>query len=527
MRSILSTISIVSILSFALSFSVLSQTISIPDTTADYDSEIQLPIRTSNITGLEIYSFYLEISYDQRVIDALSIATENSLAKNFELFVFKDSLGLIKAGFAGSGSLAGDGDLLFINFKVVGNIGDSTVVHVDYVEFGETELTGNALDGKVRITPTLLTAQIPDAAAATYSSVKIPILIGDISDYNIYSLGLVLSYDQHVLKLNTMTTDSALTDAWGNAYFNEGDSLTYISLAGTSSLVGSGVLLYLTFDVIGSLWDSTYIQITAIEFNDFVPEIILDSGLFRVNFEPPAEVIVTIPEMTTPKDTIITVPIFVSEVTGLGIDSVYLALAYDTKILTAIGARIAGTLVSLWPSPEFKTEQDRIYLTLAGSIPLSGSGALINIDFAAIGDYNTFSPISVDSVYIDNQRPQLVTKNGKVTINGPVRLEQLTAEQKIWFQLYPNYPNPFNPSTTISFQLANAGHVRITIYNAAGAQVKNLINADFDSGTHAANWDGKNDSGNLMASGIYMSRFEMITNEGKHLSQFQKLLLVK
>jgi len=74
--------------------------------------------------------------------------------------------------------------------------------------------------------------------------------------------------------------------------------------------------------------------------------------------------------------------------------------------------------------------------------------------------------------------------------------------------LYPNYPNPFNPSTTISFSLANPQFASLKIYNLKGQVVKTLLNSDLDKGNHKAVWNGTDDSGQKVGSGIYLYRLE-------------------
>ncbi|HWR83234.1 MAG TPA: FlgD immunoglobulin-like domain containing protein [Candidatus Deferrimicrobium sp.] len=71
-----------------------------------------------------------------------------------------------------------------------------------------------------------------------------------------------------------------------------------------------------------------------------------------------------------------------------------------------------------------------------------------------------------------------------------------------------NYPNPFNPSTTISFELPVAGHVRLTIYNSLGQQVRTLVNEKMGAGGHLIEWDGTDDLGSRLASGAYFYRLE-------------------
>lgn len=72
--------------------------------------------------------------------------------------------------------------------------------------------------------------------------------------------------------------------------------------------------------------------------------------------------------------------------------------------------------------------------------------------------------------------------------------------------LFQNYPNPFNPSTTIEFALPNESQTIIEIYNVLGARVKILTGDHFEAGYHTAIWDGTNDAGNEVSSGVYYYR---------------------
>lgn len=71
------------------------------------------------------------------------------------------------------------------------------------------------------------------------------------------------------------------------------------------------------------------------------------------------------------------------------------------------------------------------------------------------------------------------------------------------FQLYPNYPNPFNPSTTLKFDLPEEGAVHLVIYNILGQRVRTLVNQVLPAGRHGIVWDGRNQAGNIVSSGVY------------------------
>ena len=88
--------------------------------------------------------------------------------------------------------------------------------------------------------------------------------------------------------------------------------------------------------------------------------------------------------------------------------------------------------------------------------------------------------------------------------------------------LYGNYPNPFNPSTTISYSLSNDTHVNIEIYNMKGQKVKTIKNEQQSAGDHIVVWNGKDDNGKHTASGVYFYKMRA----GK-FTQTKKMILMK
>ena len=74
------------------------------------------------------------------------------------------------------------------------------------------------------------------------------------------------------------------------------------------------------------------------------------------------------------------------------------------------------------------------------------------------------------------------------------------------FPTIANYPNPFNPSTMISFKLPEAGFAELAVYNLTGQKIRTLIAGEISSGVHEVVWDGCDDSGNPVSSGIFVSR---------------------
>ncbi len=85
-----------------------------------------------------------------------------------------------------------------------------------------------------------------------------------------------------------------------------------------------------------------------------------------------------------------------------------------------------------------------------------------------------------------------------------------------------NYPNPFNPKTTISFTLAKGSNVSLDVYNIKGQKVKSLTNSHYDNGTHSVNWNGTDNHNKFVSTGIYFFKLSS-GNETK----MKKMLLIK
>ena len=90
------------------------------------------------------------------------------------------------------------------------------------------------------------------------------------------------------------------------------------------------------------------------------------------------------------------------------------------------------------------------------------------------------------------------------------------------FELSQNVPNPFNPDTKISYALPEAGFVDVEIYNILGQKVKTLVNGYQDAGNYSVTWNGDDEYGSSVASGVYFYRF----NSGQY-KDIKKMVLMK
>ncbi|MFP6591693.1 MAG: FlgD immunoglobulin-like domain containing protein, partial [Candidatus Latescibacterota bacterium] len=120
----------------------------------------------------------------------------------------------------------------------------------------------------------------------------------------------------------------------------------------------------------------------------------------------------------------------------------------------------------------------------------SGDAELASIRFVALGD---------DPGVIDIVTGQVVNS---AHVGIPVRVEKARALPMV-AALHQNYPNPFNPSTEIRFDIPTARDVKLRIYNQLGQTVRTLVDHRMKAGTYTFEWDGSNQAGQGVASGVY------------------------
>lgn len=92
----------------------------------------------------------------------------------------------------------------------------------------------------------------------------------------------------------------------------------------------------------------------------------------------------------------------------------------------------------------------------------------------------------------------------------------------VTYELYQNFPNPFNPTTIIAYTLPEQSHILLTIYDMLGRKVVQLVDETQEAGAKSLRWNGQNASGKTMASGMYFYRLET-----KGFVATKRMLLIK
>ncbi len=152
----------------------------------------------------------------------------------------------------------------------------------------------------------------------------------------------------------------------------------------------------------------------------------------------------------------------------------------------------------------------------AHGIALDGSGGVYIVGMTESSNFPTLDQYQIDQGYQD----AFVTKIG----DFDVAADEVASDGIVpnGFSLYQNYPNPFNPSTTIEFYLDRASDVELHIFNTLGQEVRTIDLGRLSNGTHSTTWDGRDNSGQRLSSGMYFYRIKAGT-----LIETKKMIMLK
>ncbi len=185
------------------------------------------------------------------------------------------------------------------------------------------------------------------------------------------------------------------------------------------------------------------------------------------------------------------------EVKGLSAE-----IEFDPSELEFTGARLADGMLSPLGRVFFWYGEDAgralIDMAVLGTdVTLGGSGDVAVLSFRALADEYALDFASVRLRGAEND-----------ALAGEYAGIEAKPEVPTVFRLAQNSPNPFNPVTTIEYHVPNESPVSVRVHDVAGRLVRTLVDGPVEAGRHAVVWDGRNDSGEQVGSGVYFCSME-------------------
>lgn len=173
-----------------------------------------------------------------------------------------------------------------------------------------------------------------------------------------------------------------------------------------------------------------------------------------------------------------------------------------------------GTDLEIWINGDLNA-----FTSWSGKLLTASQDLMIAQMLPNNSNYNFKGNLDEVRIYDNTILPAEISK----LIDIPVAVKEEQKEQiPTETKLVSNYPNPFNPSTVINYLVSTHGIVKIDIYNLLGERIRGLVNEEMPAGNYVTRWEGMNDNGNFVSSGIY---FCILSN--KNSFSKLKLLLIK
>lgn len=419
--------------------------------------------------------------------------------------------------------------------------------------------------------------RIPEVSAVPGERVRVPVLVDDVSNLAIVSLALSVTYERGWLEgLGVETEGTLLEQVYEEGIrWEMGPGDIRVEVTSSVPLVGEGALVYLVFtvspsaepgimtrlllmeamvngapvgwvaegevgvtmvgDVSGNhqvtrsdaglvlLASVGAIALPAPDYPNLrvgVGDVDRDGDMDEVDAafmlqytedsSPPA--LLSLPDVHTSaelgalerrEEGSLVIPIWVSEVSNVLAGRISLSIegaGRPTRVVPGEG--MEGYVFG------HHVKGDSVYVAFAGRRSLSGSGRMVEL---------YFEPVEEEIGVI---RLTQVRLNGKEEAVGRGHLDASAVPGE--YRLCPNYPNPFNVGTVIEFGLARRGKVEVSVWDVTGQWTRGLVAKDLPIGYHRVVWDGRNDSGGDVGSGVYVCRLRV-----NGFSQVRKMVLIR
>lgn len=524
--------------------------------TASSGDTVTIPVNCSDLTGLSIYSVGIFISYDSTILEAIDANLSGTVVDPLTWGVPTTNIepGQILIAMAGTTPISGNGKLINIVFQVKGNADDSTTLHFEHVILNEGDPIASTSDGLLRVIGYYIKGNL-----YYYSSSSVAVnnatvfLTGEVNqnyvsdaqgyyeflnlpsgNYTVtpekdgdqknaispYDASFILRY--YVGTMNLTPYQYTAADVSGNGDITPYDAsyiLRYCVGAIPEFPVGADWRFIVhDFPIDDTNWTnaSGYRSYNPLESNqddqDFIGILYGDvSGNWVGSTNSGSNVIaqLRINDIHRTNNKKWLVPISMS-CCGIAYSGKFKLLVNNTDL------KFESGMIENFSSDELifaiHSAGGEISFAFASAQPLNNQEIKINLLFEEL---ETVTPVASDFEFVD---VTIDDKNTTVTVVENESIHELPVD----WQLSQNQPNPFNPETNITYQVPKTSLVKIEVFNLLGQRIKTLVNEEKNPGTYQINWNGLDDQGKSVVSGIYLYRIQ-----SQSFNQMKRMILLR
>ncbi len=418
-----------------------------------------VPIRVQIQSGKSYSSAEVHFNGFQGSLHFLGIDTTGTmLGAHHWMYSVNGSDSTIVIASAGSSDISGDGVLFKLEFVATGSPCFFAPVNIDFAVFNTGAYPVAILNGGVHIK-------------------AIPVY-GDVDEN-----GRVQAYDASLILKYLAGADTLLTcQTLANADVTNNNAVTAFD--------ASVILQYVTELITGLPYDSTTMGPTRA------------SATFALQ-----------DKQAQATGDVVEIPVQFTD--AQNVKSLAATLTYNSSELEYQDIRWQDTAGFVTAT---STDVNKGIIKLFGASAASSSenGVVANLRFKV----KKQSKVLLKELQLNESAQQQDVSVANITIvTGVKRLESAIPE---FYSLSQNYPNPFNPTTTISYQIKNAGHTRLAIYDVLGREVAVLVNEYKQAGYYSVQWDAHN-----VSSGIYFYRLTATGNAGALFTETKRMAVMK
>ena len=521
--------------------------VSLPVTTGDEGSQVMVPIMVSDVTGLFIDSWETSISWDETILTYADFETAGTLCEGWTI-IPNAIPGNIQIGGFSAVNMAGEGVMVYLVFDVVGTAGQVTDLAFDDFMFNDGRPIAYTTDGELTVTAVYLV----DGMVTYYMGTGDPVAGMDVvftdliggstitatTDETGYYAGDLWNSDW---RADPEKTEETHVPIWiinfGDAVLTAQGSVGLVVLTENQQFAGdvtgngvppnfndaSDIAQYAVmsidqFDVAvlhGSDWLSDpefieYIPLTSNMTDDYLGILYgdVDGNWSATTASAVATNNNDIFSDCVMENEMVTIPI---NVTGDPEETFFFQgeLLYDAELLEFQSITLDGS-IDYWNL--FSNAEEAGHLRF-------GAFDVDHLPAAGTVAYVTFEILN-NTVEIDLTLDNFFTKANSSMFTASISIRPDGVPTS--YALKQNYPNPFNPDTNILFDLKDRGNVNLTVYNALGQKVRTLIDQQYPAGAYSFIFDGKDDRGLELSSGLY---FYQIKSNG--FNDTKKMIMIK